>query len=130
MTTAGRSKATIYSRVDDFKNEGLYVFDSKAKIMMYSNCNCRVSWERKSVIDNHCQSVSHKANKTKRLNTDGSQKRQASVSDTFEKSKKTKDDREDFAKSTVSAFLKANIPLSKLDDENIKEWMKKYVKGT
>ncbi|XP_034253658.1 CGG triplet repeat-binding protein 1-like [Thrips palmi] len=107
----------------------MYVFDRANKIMMCRVCDCRVAWERKSVVDLHCDSNAHKQKKEKDKQ-DRANKRQASVADSFERAKKAKIDREVFVKSTVHAFVKANIPLHKLDHPEMRKWLKNYMPGS
>lgn len=119
---------TVTSRADEFKDEGMYVFDRSKKIMMCRFCDCRVSWERKSVVQLHCSSANHLKEKEKAKAAQSS-KRQASLSGSFEQAKKIKIDKEVFIKSTVHAFVKANIPLHKLDHPEMRDWLKKYMPG-
>lgn len=127
---SGKQKSvTVHSRANDYSHEGMYVFDRIKKIMMCRFCNSRVNWERKSVIDLHCNSNNHKVQKQKCQTENSSKKKQMTVSDSFDKATKLKDDREKFIKSTVTAFLKANIPLHKLDCPYIRKWISEYLPG-
>lgn len=44
-------------------------------------------------------------------------------------SKRLQSEKEEFIISTVSSFIKANIPLEKLDDPDLRKWMDKYIPG-
>lgn len=112
---------SIQSRVDDYAKEGMFVFDKSKKIMMCRFCNVRVNFERKSVVDFHCNSLTHQEKKRG--------PKQVLVSESFAKTEKMSDDREKFIKSTVNAFLKANIPINKLDNSNLRDWIKEYIPG-
>ncbi|XP_034232068.1 uncharacterized protein LOC117640011 [Thrips palmi] len=118
---------TVSKRAYDYSKEGMYVFDKKKAIMYCRHCGVRVDWEKKSTVENHCSSNKHKNNVKEAKEKD--KKRQGSISDSFEKSKKLKDDREEFIKSTVHAFTKANIPLHKLGHPAIRKFFKKYIPG-
>lgn len=119
---------TVGTRAYNYESEGMYVFDKPNKIMHCKFCNCRVDWERKSVVDNHIKSASHKAAKEK-YKTNKGNKRQVSVGGSFERAKKVKDDREEFIKSVVHAFVQANIPLHKLDNKAIRKLFNTYIPG-
>jgi len=44
---AGNRKNTIYNRVREYEREGMYIFDSKKKIMMCKHCNVKVLGKEK-----------------------------------------------------------------------------------
>ncbi|KAE8739559.1 hypothetical protein FOCC_FOCC014942 [Frankliniella occidentalis] len=123
MTTS----VTVFSRASDYKNEGMYVFE-KTKLMC-GYCQKPIDWTRKSVIDNHVDSDKHKGNKERKL-AEKNNKRQVSIAESISNAKKLKQDREEFIKSTVRAFLNANIPLEKLDKTEFRQWLNKYVPGS
>ena len=114
---------SVYDRVKEFESEGLYASDQKT--IMCKLCNCRVTWERKDSVLKHNKSEKHKAQKA----ADTPRKQQLSVSASFERSTKRKSESEFTGKRTVETFLKANIPLNKLDNENIREWMQEFMEG-
>lgn len=120
---------SIYERQKEFESEGMYIFDIKNKIMMCKFCNIRINWIRRDSCIKHVQGCSkHKDNKHKSKETDGN-KRQLSLCDTINNSKKKKLEKQEFICDTVGALMKANIPLEKLDDPNFKAWMNKYIPG-
>jgi len=73
-------------------------------------------------------SAKHKGNKDRKI-AERNNKRQVSIAESISNAKKLKADRDDFIKSTVRAFLKANIPLEKLDKPEFRQWLNKYVLG-
>ncbi|XP_026290182.2 uncharacterized protein LOC113214890 [Frankliniella occidentalis] len=121
-------RVTCSGRASDYKNEGMYVFDSKKRIMHCKHCEVRVDWEKKSSVDNHCSSNTHLQAKEK-SNENESRKRQTSINDSFQQSKRMREDREEFIKSTVRAFTLSNIPLHKLDNPALRGFIKKYIPG-
>lgn len=124
----GRDRKGIQDRVQEFENEGMYVFDAVQKIMMCAPCNVRVSWNRKSSIDSHCTSNEHVKAKPIWIASQN-RKRQASISTSFETAKKAKEDREEFIEDTVKTFMKCNIPLEKFDHPDLRKWLNNRVKG-
>jgi len=128
MSFAGRHKVSIYDRVEEFKHEGLYIFDAQKKEIMCRHCNSRIAWEKKSTVENHCKSQKH-VKKRENANENERKKRQASLPDTLSSAKKAKDDKQELIFDTVQMFLKANIPLNKIDHPEIRKWLNKHVAG-
>ena len=122
-------KVSMDDRVREYKNELMYVFDRKQKIVMCQCCNCRVDWKRKSTVDNHCESTTHKDAKIKFLADKEKQKKQANIGDSLDQVSKLKANKDEFVMSTVRAFLAANILLRKLESPEMRTWMNKYIKG-
>ncbi|XP_034243977.1 uncharacterized protein LOC117646833 [Thrips palmi] len=121
--------ATAAARALAYHDDGMYVFDKK--FLMCKFCDKRVDHERKSTIDNHIKADLHKNNRKKvEAEAAAKKKRQASISESMSNAKKVKEDREEFIKSTVRAFVNANIPLEKLDKPEMRKWFKKYVPGS
>ena len=54
----------------------------------------------------------------------------ATLEETLQHAKQVKDLKEEFILDTVEAFVKANIPIEKLDQPAIRDWMKKYVRNS
>ncbi|XP_011880312.1 PREDICTED: CGG triplet repeat-binding protein 1-like [Vollenhovia emeryi] len=128
----GRPRAkniNVTQRAEEFIKDGMYVFDRKKQVMMCQWCNVRVCWERRSTVLNHCESDGHKSKKALAAESTNRMKRQMSVDDALDKAKKMKVEKEEFICDTVSAFLKSNIPLEKLDNEDLKKWINKHIKG-
>lgn len=96
--------------------------------MMCKCCNVRVNWTKKSVVQKHCDSAGHTANKAK-SSAEPDKTKQSSVRESLSYAEKLKENRDEFVESTVRAFLSANIPLKKLEHKSIRNWMNKYVKG-
>lgn len=124
---ATNRRNTIYNRVREYEREGMYIFDTKKKIMMCKYCNVRVCWEKKSTVDNHCNSECHK--NSKQTSEVIKNTRQVSIAESVDHAKRIKIDKENFIISTLNAFLKANVPLHKLDHPAIRKWLETYVKG-
>ena len=82
----------------------------------------------KSTVENHCKSQTH-VKKRENANENERKKRQASLSDTLSSAKKAKDDKQELIFDTVQMFLKANIPLNKIDHPEIRKWLNKHVAG-
>lgn len=122
---------SIHDRQNEFASDGFYIFDVRKKIMMCKFCNIRIDWERRDTCVKHVKDSSkHLSNKDKATTGSSSgPKRQISVQDSLQKAKTMKTDKEEFIFDTVSAFMKSNIPLEKLEDPNLKQWFKKYIQG-
>ncbi|KAJ8877950.1 hypothetical protein PR048_022413 [Dryococelus australis] len=56
-------------------------------------------------------------------------KRRASIVPSFSDAKSKKDCGAEFSDDTTAAFVKTNIPLEKVDDPNICEWMNQNIEG-
>lgn len=121
-----KNAGLLKSRVNDFKEHGMYIFDKNK--MACKLCEKRVDFSRKSTIDNHIAAKSHEKAR-ERFESNEEKKRQCSISESLTNAKKQKVDKEEFIKSTVRAFARANIPLHKLDNAALREWMNKYVPG-
>ncbi|XP_046387497.1 CGG triplet repeat-binding protein 1-like [Ischnura elegans] len=118
---------TVFQRVREYEKVGFYVFDKANKIMMCKLCNVIVDW--KDTCEKHVNArASHEANK-KRVMSEGGSKRQTLISETLDASKRARQEKEQFTKDTVRAFVKANIPLFKVDHPAVSEWMEKYIPG-
>jgi len=130
MGGRGKPKVTLTARVTEYAKEGMYVFDSLKKLMGCKYCGCRVDWIRKSTVDGHISSTLHKESKSKAKSPNTtSSKRQFGIAHSLNNASKAKDDRETFIKSTVHAFVKANIPLHKLDNPSMRKWIKEFIPG-
>ncbi|KAJ4440450.1 hypothetical protein ANN_08591 [Periplaneta americana] len=53
--------------------------------------------------------------------------RQASIEGSFNRQKKTKQEKTEFVMDTTKMFLSANIPTEKVDDPAVRTWFLKYV---
>lgn len=120
--------STVATRAAEFKQHGMYVFDRSKQIMMCRFCNETVNWPRKSVVTQHIASHHHKENRVK-FEAAAEKKRQASIRDSFQGAEQAKTDKEEFIKSTVHAFVKANVSLNKLDQPDFRKWLQKYIPG-
>lgn len=117
-------KVTPRDRVNEFANEGFYLCDNK--LLMCKFCNCRLEHERRDTLTKHVSSVKHKLAKSHPVST---VKRQFSIAETIEHSKKVKNGKEEFVRKTTEAFVSANIPVEKLDNPELRGWFQEYVKG-
>lgn len=125
----GKPKKGLLETVSKYKNDCMYVFDAKNRIMLCECCNARVNWEKASTVNSHISSATHNENRVKfELETER-KRRQVSIATSLEGAERIKADKEEFIESTVRAFMRSNIPLKKLDDPSIRAWMRKYVKG-
>lgn len=118
---------TVFDRAAEFASEGFYVFDSAKKILMCKYCNVRIEWQRKDTCVKHIKnSTSHSKNKE---NQQSGAKRQVSLQTAVSTAKKAKIDKNEFIMSTTRAFIEANIPIEKLDNPKLRQWMDKYIEG-
>jgi len=122
-------QVSLTERVQEFKDECMVVFDTKKKLMRCDCYNVLVDWKKKSTVSNHCASDSHKSALTKFKLSNQPNKRQVSIDEAVDHAYTAKSEREQFVKSTVKAFMAANVPIKKLDHPKIREWMNRYVKG-
>lgn len=120
-----RTQVSIQAREIEFMKDGFVITDKKKEIMMCSYCNVRIDWKRKDTCDKHCQ----ESGVHKRKKLEAGKKRQQTLEHTFQQAKKSKDDKQEFIMDTCSAFLKANIPLEKIDNPHLGAWMNKYIRG-
>lgn len=115
-----------HQRASEFKNDGLYASDSLTLMCKY--CNCTLSYEKKDTVQKHLKTQKHVSLKEKFL-ADKEPKLQTSVLASFSSAKRRKVVTEHFALKTTEAFAKANIPLEKLDNEHLREWMAEFTEG-
>lgn len=65
--TTGRNKVTINERYEEYKNEGIYISNLKAKEMMCKYCNVQINWKKKSTIIAHCNEGTGHAKRKKKF---------------------------------------------------------------
>lgn len=118
-----KNKPTVFARAAEFSNEGFYV--SGSKILMCKYCDCRLEFERKDTLNKHIQSVKHKNIKQRQQPA----KRQLSIDEAGPMLKRAKLHKEEFVLETVEAFIAAGIPVEKLDNCKLREWLEKNVSG-
>ncbi|XP_063232447.1 uncharacterized protein LOC134536601 [Bacillus rossius redtenbacheri] len=105
-------------------------FDKVNKTLMCKFCNVKIEWARKDTCVKHCRDGTvHRQKKAAAESQACTSKRQISVGDSFQVAKKTKVDKEIFASSLTKAFMEANIPLEKLGDPAIKNFVETFVPG-
>lgn len=126
----GRQKISLWERCNSYpKEEGFYIRENK--FLMCRHCNVRLDFEKKDTLDKHIKGASHQAKKSAvASNSSGSVKRQAGLSESFENLKKSKMAKEELCHDVVKMCLKANIPLTKLDNEEVRSFFNKYVPGS
>lgn len=115
---------TALDRAKEFSSNGLYSTDRSVLFCKY--CNCRVSWDRRDSIMKHINSEKHKTSLTSSTSTVTLQQ---TIGGCAQLAKKRKTAADRFAMETTEAFVKANIPLQKLQDPSILSWMNKYIEG-
>lgn len=117
-----------YLRATEFKNDGLYASD--AKTLMCRHCNCIVTYEKRDNVLKHIKTAKHESmTKKSASNANADNKVQTSILTNFTSAKRRKISVENLALKTTEAFAKANIPLEKLEDPNIREWLSQFVEG-
>ncbi|XP_063234984.1 uncharacterized protein LOC134537934 [Bacillus rossius redtenbacheri] len=122
---------SVFERAKEYDDEGFYVFSKEKGIMMCKFCNVQVDWKRKDTYEKHCKfRASHKVNKDRCQASGSGTKRQVTLEENISTHKKTKNEKTKLAEDTVRAFVKANIPLQKLNHPAIREWLNEYVKGS
>lgn len=113
-------------RLKEYKNEGFII---SCGILMCKYCDCRLDYRRKDALDKHCKSEKHsKRRENSRLEV--SVPRVATLKETLSNASRVKDMKEEFILDTTTAFVKANIPVEKLDNPAIRTWFNKYVRGS
>lgn len=117
----GRTAITAYERAKQYESRGLYASDNKTIMCKY--CSCTVAWEKKDNIDKHVSSIKHVTKKNQHV---GNNTVQTSIVQTINSSKRRKLEKDNFAKKTVEAFAKANIPLEKLENHALREWIQEF----
>lgn len=121
---------TVYDRALEFESDGFYVFDKLNKILMCKFCNVKIEWARKDTCIKHCRdSLVHKQKKAAAVSEPSTSKRQISVTDSFQVAKKSKVDKDVFVTSLTKAFMEANIPLEKLGNPALKNFVETFVPG-
>ncbi|XP_066473343.1 uncharacterized protein [Tiliqua scincoides] len=118
-----KHQVTCEDRAVEFKSEGFVV---SGGILFCKYCNYRLDYRRKDSLQKHCQSEKHMTRKLG-VKTESSL---AMLEETLQNSKKVKDSKDEFILDTVEAFIKANIPVEKLDHPAIRAWLNKYVQGS
>lgn len=118
-----KHQVTCEDRAIEFQSEGFVV---SGGILFCKYCNYRLDYRRKDSLQKHCQSEKHLMRKFGK----STESRLATVEETLQNSKKVKDSKDEFILDTVEAFIKANIPVEKLDHPAIRAWLNKYVQGS
>nr|CAD7572816.1 unnamed protein product [Timema californicum] len=88
----------------------------------------RIEWKRRDACEKHIKNKGHIKQVQASLTT--GVKRQLSIEGAIQAQKKAKDDKVEFIMDTTEMFLKANIPIEKLDNPVVRSWMGKYIKGS
>ncbi|KAJ8888097.1 hypothetical protein PR048_007584 [Dryococelus australis] len=108
------------TRTNEFSAEGLH--SSDRNVLFCKFCNGDVSWEHRDTIIKHINSEKHVNNKIPYSEKKTSL--QQTIGSSFQVVNKRKS-----ALKTTAAFLKANIPLQKLQEMSIREWVHEFVEG-
>nr|CAD7574685.1 unnamed protein product [Timema californicum] len=87
-----------------------------------------IEWKRRDACEKHIKNKGHIKQVQASLTT--GVKRQLSIEGAIQAKKKAKDDKVEFIMDTTEMFLKANIPIEKLDNPVVRSWMGKYIKGS
>nr|CAD7199521.1 unnamed protein product [Timema douglasi] len=87
-----------------------------------------IEWKRRDACEKHIKNKGHIKQVQASLTT--GVKRQLSIEGAIQAQKKAKDDKVEFIMDTTEMFLKANIPIEKLDNPVVRSWMGKYIKGS
>ncbi|XP_063216748.1 uncharacterized protein LOC134542793 [Bacillus rossius redtenbacheri] len=121
-----RNKLSARDRAFQYKKEGFYCTDNST--VMCKFCNTKVSWDRKDTIEKHLKSAKHVASlaATKEETT----KLQTSVASCFNKVVKDKKSADYLGKRVTETFVKANIPLEKLNNEHMVNFMNEFIEGS
>nr|CAD7575887.1 unnamed protein product [Timema californicum] len=88
----------------------------------------QIEWKRRDACEKHIKNKGHIKQVQASLTT--GVKRQLSIEGAIQAQKKAKDDKVEFIMDTTEMFLKANIPIEKLDNPVVRSWMGKYIKGS
>lgn len=121
---------TVQTRVDEFRNDGFYVFNREKKVCMCKFCNCVVDWGRLDSCKKHVATALHKSKKAEAQKA-GEVKSQKTLESTLHGNsmKKARTEREEMAKDLTEAFLAANIPMEKLENDTLRGFLNKYIPG-
>lgn len=119
----GRTSVNAHERAQQYGNQGLYATDSKTVFCRF--CNCRIGWEKKDNVEKHIKSEKHTVRRQQNTAT-SSQKKQSSIVESLNGAKRRKQEKDNFGKKTVEAFLKANIPLEKLENHDLRAWITEF----
>lgn len=122
-----KNAVSARQRAEEFKSDGIYASD--AATLMCKYCNCRVTFERKDSVIKHVKSDKHANSIKNYASTSSDRKLQTSVVEAFNSVKRRKLDVEYMALKTTEAFAKANIPLEKLEDPNLRSWLGEFIEG-
>lgn len=116
---------TLQSRAFQFQTD----FRASEKQLLCKSCNAHVDWKKKSTIKNHLISDYHQENARKRK-AEQSTSAPQTIEESFGRSSAAKKVRDDTTIWLVNAFVAANIPLEKLDNPVLREFIKTKVEGS
>ena len=136
MSTKSRNKSAVNvtptQRVAEF---GSKTFCVEGGLFWCKVCDVPVDHVRKQTISDHVQSAKHKAKNNKRQQQDEtgagapSAKRQATITGCQERMTEASAAKEKLVLNLVEAFMSANIPLEKLDNPKMREFVNTSIKG-
>lgn len=118
-------KISARERAFQYERHGFYASDKST--VMCKFCKCQVAWERKDSIDKHLKSTKHitAANKQKEEQV----KLQTSIATCFSSVVQKKQNSEYLGTRVAETFVKANIPLHKLENEHVKSFLNEFIEG-
>ncbi|KAJ8875514.1 hypothetical protein PR048_023409 [Dryococelus australis] len=115
-----------YLRAGEIKNDGLFTTD--VQTLMCQHCNHLVTYEKHDNIVKNIKTGKHKTAAIKSVSTSGN-KIQTSVVASLNSAKRRIFAVDNLALKTTEAFTKANNPLEKVEDPNLKSWMYEFIEG-
>jgi hypothetical protein len=125
-----KASVSVSERAHEFRRDGFYV---SGKILMCKFCDCRLEFKRKDSLTKHCESEKHVSQKRKADSTSTSNpstSRLSTLEESLDRAQTARGSKEEFIMNTTEAFIRANIPVEKLDHVAIRGWMNSYVKGS
>ncbi|PSN50213.1 hypothetical protein C0J52_07788 [Blattella germanica] len=119
-------------RAQNYKNEQFYISDSN--ILMCKLCNKWLCWEKRDVLEKHIKSNQHVHVKEDFASKTTEEQRGVKFKLQFQSLKRKQrmcmKKKKSFYQRHGENVLKANIPLNKLDEPAMREYLKKYVPGS
>uniref|UniRef100_H2ZUK1 U1-type domain-containing protein n=1 Tax=Latimeria chalumnae TaxID=7897 RepID=H2ZUK1_LATCH len=123
-------KAKNVSASDRVKQYSLGVLHSDGGKLFCIYCNVTVDHYRKSSVDRHLDSSTHRKRKVEIQSTtanDSLAKKQKMVTSLFQKSTENREAQNYLNFELTEAFVCANISLEKLDNKKLREFLRRHV---
>ncbi|KAK3920836.1 CGG triplet repeat-binding protein 1, partial [Frankliniella fusca] len=118
---------TVKERIKEYKDDG-GLYEELDGLMYCKFCAKKVDYTRKDSVSKHVKGESHLQKRDEYYSNPNKRVRQQTIQDSLDGAKRMKEEKHQFILDTVEAFISANIPVSKLDDPAIRQWLFKYVK--